>query len=430
MQSFDLKLTAEGMKNIPPTLLPNDFGFVVGSATYQCPRLVAIFLSPKIAKLYSLDPTIAEYWVETEDRHQQFSQFLSLGSGSGLVVNHENRCYLLSVARELENDELHNSIMSEMGEGLSIEKVCALGGSDRDFFENMNETEIEFLASNLWALDWPTLNNIPLSTLFNIFGHPSLRIYTETWLYCFIFSKLPSGREYFQLFQFVRFEHAQEITRHHFLKLWREYPEFLETALDAIETKFCLADDERPEMNHGRYTSSNDPNWMFDRLEEVSEGNLHDLGIVTLTTKSNSGADWSDPKHILHSDSDTAFQSADEPNQWICCDFHDRRVVPAFLQIGTNGPLPLSIEVEGSIDGDDWTRFHCSLGVDSCSSVCWQILGCSREGYRFVRMTQIGMNSEGNHRLDIQWLDFGGTILDDRGEEDRSPNGLERGEES
>jgi hypothetical protein len=31
-------------------------------------------------------------------------------------------------------------------------------------------------------------------------------------------------------------------------------------------------------------------------------------------------------------------------------------------------------------------------------------------------MTQIGVNSEGNHRLDIQWLDFGGTIINDRGE--------------
>jgi hypothetical protein len=130
MLSLDLKLTAEGMKNIPPELLHNDFEFVVGSKIYQCPRLIATFLSRKVSRLCTLDPTIDEYWVDTPYPLQQFPQFLSLGYSSNLVVTDANRGSILSIARELENTELRSSLFSELEEGMSLERVCGLDGSD------------------------------------------------------------------------------------------------------------------------------------------------------------------------------------------------------------------------------------------------------------------------------------------------------------
>jgi hypothetical protein len=323
MSNLEMKLSAEGMKNIPLELLQNDFAFVVGSKTYQCPRLIATFLSPKVARYCKQDPTISEYCLETEDRRNQFPDFLSLGYGSSIVVTEENRRYLLSVARELENTDLHFSILSQMEEGLSVEKVCALGGSDPVFFETLSDNGIGFLASHLWALDWPTLNNIPLSILFDIFEHPSLRIQTENWLYYLLFYQLSRGREYFRLFRFVVFPHTVAFVRRHFLELAHDYPEYFETTLDAIKG---LAEAVKPKEDPGRYKMIDDYCPIFERLATSFQGNRHEAGIVTVTTKSNSGADWSHPRNIADLDLKTGFESADEQNQWICCDFHDLRV--------------------------------------------------------------------------------------------------------
>jgi hypothetical protein len=88
-----------------------------------------------------------------------------------VVVTDENRRYLLSAARELENSQLCVSILSSMEGGLTVEIVCAIGGSDPGFFEQLKEKGIEFLASNFYALDRRTLYNVPFGL-----SSPSLSI--------------------------------------------------------------------------------------------------------------------------------------------------------------------------------------------------------------------------------------------------------------
>jgi hypothetical protein len=409
MAGFDVKLTIDGMKNVPLEMLQNDFDFVVGSDTYQCPRWVAAFLSPKISQLYTADPTVTAYLVETEDPLQQFSQFLSLAYGSSLVVTDSNRRVLLSLARELANTELQCSIMSEMKGNLSVEKVRALVASDPDFFQTLGAIELEFLASNFWTFDWETLNSIPLSTLFDILGHPSLRIQTENWLYYFVVSKLLIGREYFQLFRYVLFAHVWTFGRRHFLKLARDYPEYFETTLDAITD---WAEMVKPKDEARRYKRMDNVCQIFDRLTQSFDGNLHEAGIVTVTTKSNCEEDWSHARNILDPDLNTGFESEDEPNQWICCDFHDRRVVPDYLALYTD-MISLSMKVEGSIDGETWTDVHTFGGTDpdGIYGFC-RVVGISPEKFRFIRLTQTGLNSKGNYRLGVKQLRLQGAIVE------------------
>jgi hypothetical protein len=75
------------------------------------------------------------------------------------------------------------------------------------------------------------------------------------------------------------------------------------------------------------------------------------------------------------------------------------------------------MQIEGSVDGDNWTRLPSSPGVDGDGWVDYCMMGHSPEMYRFLRLTQLGVNSEESHRLDIQYLDFLGTIVDIRKEE-------------
>jgi hypothetical protein len=298
----------------------------------------------------------------------------------------------------------YNSRLS--AQRLTVANVCAIAGSDPGFFEMLQDDEIEFLASHFSCFNWETLNNIPRSTLVNILERPTLKIPVEDWLYQFVLMKLVfSGREYFPLFRLVHWERVSPGWLHHFRRLTPEYSEYPAPDLTA------MSDQVGSGVNEGLNRYVGDRPSIFDRLAKCA-GNLHDLGIVMVTAKSNSGAYWSHPRNILDLDSDTAFESANEPNQWICCDFYDRRVSLEELGIISQGPLPISIEVEGAIDEESWTHIHSSPGADYDGEVAYGLPGASADRYRFVRLTQIGLNSNGDYRLALQGLRLFGTIVD------------------
>jgi hypothetical protein len=98
------------MANIAASKAENDFTFSVGGESYNCPWFVADFLSPRIGKLHSLDPTMNEFVIETEDPGHDFETFLRLGRGLEVEVNERNRRFLLSVSSELGNCELYSSL--------------------------------------------------------------------------------------------------------------------------------------------------------------------------------------------------------------------------------------------------------------------------------------------------------------------------------
>jgi hypothetical protein len=86
MADFDMCLDSAAMKNILIGKIQGDFTFVVGGQRYECPAILAEFLSPRLCLSHSVDPSIVEYIVETPDLNDQFKLFMSLGSGSPIGV--------------------------------------------------------------------------------------------------------------------------------------------------------------------------------------------------------------------------------------------------------------------------------------------------------------------------------------------------------
>jgi hypothetical protein len=74
--TLEVALSAKGFANIPRKAYVNDFTFTVGDARYECPALFAAFLSPRIGSLQSIDPTIHEFDITTNDPHSYFPQIL------------------------------------------------------------------------------------------------------------------------------------------------------------------------------------------------------------------------------------------------------------------------------------------------------------------------------------------------------------------
>jgi hypothetical protein len=107
MKVSEVKLTGNGMANIPRSKIQNDFEFIVGDSHYPYPCFVADFLSPKIGRLQALDPSINDYYLEVNDPQNQFGEFLSLGFGSDIQIDQPTVRSLCSTSRELDHREVY-----------------------------------------------------------------------------------------------------------------------------------------------------------------------------------------------------------------------------------------------------------------------------------------------------------------------------------
>jgi hypothetical protein len=137
-------------------------------------------------------------------------------------------------------------------------------------------------------------------------------------------------------------------------------------------------------------------------------GNVHDRGIITITSKSVfSGA----PRTLADFTSDSGLYSKNEPGQWVCWDFRNMRMRPTHYTIRSDRLK--SWVVESSIDGSQWTeidrkRESKDFNGDKIASYAFSSSGeC-----RFVRLTQTDKNHKGNDFLAISVLEFFGILLE------------------
>jgi hypothetical protein len=142
-------------------------------------------------------------------------------------------------------------------------------------------------------------------------------------------------------------------------------------------------------------------------------GNVHEEGIVTITSKSVVDDDLMNAlRNAAALVDDTGFQSKDEPGQWICWDFHKMRVRPTHYTIRSY--LLKSWVVESSLDGVNWTEIdrktdndHFRVGWSPVSYAVSNSADC-----RFIRLTQTGKTHGGQDWLCVSAFEVFGTLLE------------------
>jgi hypothetical protein len=151
-------------------------------------------------------------------------------------------------------------------------------------------------------------------------------------------------------------------------------------------------------------------------LTQKHGGNVHDKGIVTITTKSVNGdySMWA-PRNVADLDSDEEFFSANEPGQWICWDFHEMRVRPTHYTIRSRNTDRLSHYVlETSLDGVNWTTIHEQFSfyffMDANGLLTLPVSNSTE--CRFFRLTQRESNGNGFYNLCFLAFEVFGTLIE------------------
>jgi hypothetical protein len=128
-------------------------------------------------------------------------------------------------------------------------------------------------------------------------------------------------------------------------------------------------------------------------------GNVHDKGIVTITSKSIEKPCYP-PRNAADLTTDIGFHSMNEPDQWICWDFHDMRLRPTCYTRRSCGLK--SWLVESSLDGETWTVIDRKKDnkdfkeLNTASFAFWKLAEC-----RFIRLTMTGKRHESFDTLSI-----------------------------
>jgi hypothetical protein len=148
------------------------------------------------------------------------------------------------------------------------------------------------------------------------------------------------------------------------------------------------------------------------------EGNVHDKGIVTITSKSvlSDNPKWA-ARNVTDLTSETWFWSKNEPDQWVCWDFHEMRVRPTHYTIGSSSLK--SWVVESSLDGEAWTEIDRKMDNEDFKKASWKdpaktvsFAVSKLAECRFIQLTHTGKGHDGKDDLFIRAVEFFGTLLE------------------
>jgi hypothetical protein len=151
-------------------------------------------------------------------------------------------------------------------------------------------------------------------------------------------------------------------------------------------------------------------NGIICELTRKNGGNVHDKGIVLMTSKSVSDGDV---KNLVDVTTLSEFKSENEAGQWVCWEFRDSLIRPTHYTIrSSEDNYPKSWVLEGSMNGTRWTELDRKKN-DSHLKEDFAVHTFEVKSpfeCRFVRLTQTGKNHSDSHRLAFCSLEIFGIL--------------------
>ena len=441
----DIALTWSGFNSVNWDRCDDEFEFVFGDDKKVCRvhSILAEFLSPKVARDRKCDGCCGFYKIKSSssDLFDLFEDLVSsLRSGRAFRVEASNFSSLLRLSQELENKELLCLLMGmidiesmTLEEGLLVlESGIDLGIVSTDEFQKLRES----IASHFYEVKKEILENIKIETAELLLSSPSLKIEDEDSLYDFVRSRSENDLSFSSLFEFIYFEYLSKDRVEDFASFAKE--NLLENISAGIWTRICCRlileiqidkknpRDVKPHVKEVKppgkefvYDESNPLNGVIAHLTRKCGGNVHDKGIVNVTS---SGFECSgrEPKlavNVLNPGTSTWFASKNEPDSWICYDFKDSRVSPTSYSVRSYKTVPGSHHLkswvfEASKDGAEWTVIDRRDNNDELNDKHvirnFRISPTPSESFRFIRLRQTGKNHKGKDFLTLTALEIFG----------------------
>jgi hypothetical protein len=341
----------------------DDFVFIGNGIEMHCTQFQAAYISPRVHLLLLEDATLSSFVVKTRHHHIKWKRIFELleqlMNGVAITPGKSDLSALADVAASLGNFELLNQFPDDGG--IDLGNVCRRLRKNHAS-SRTNEAEVHFAASHFCELDFEDMKDLDLSILERIVSSPDLHVKDEDSL-LEIISKIDGGVPV--LLRHVCTEFLTRDSMSVFLD-WVS-PSALDPVIwSALCRRFLLrewansADFARSRFTHPRvflrFASNVAPDNPLDGiiafLTREYGGNVHDKGIVTITSRSVKDGQYA-PRKVVDLTSLHPFVSQENRGEWLCWDFRKMSIRPTRYTL--RAPYLARWVLEGSWDGEAWT---------------------------------------------------------------------------
>jgi hypothetical protein len=400
-------------------LYPSDFAIIAGKHKYRCSKLIAAFLSPKIAQLISGDILADSYVLPFDDSKFEFKQVFRLLQGDVLEITRENRHYLAQIGELLGNQEIIAQVRDFVPD--NVDPLAVLQSAiDKIEMGLRPDQELDYIASHLSEFSDADFRHFRLEDLYTIFFSDNLRVDDESSVFQLVMKIIRNQDHrarvllysiaYENLTVAEMVEFADEVTNSEltgsiFHSLCKRLVRCVNRRKYPVRR---LSDDQ--EFTYREGTSFDG---FFDAVHRLWNRNAHDEGIVTITTSDGTSA-----AKVIDRNWKECWVSKNIPNSWVQFDFMDRvfQLTHYTLKTFIGGPDSGHLKhwvVEGSNNLKDWTeidrRDNCTGLNDRNRYRTYKCEG-SKGLYRYIRLKQTGKNHRGNDFMFLGNVEFFGAL--------------------
>jgi hypothetical protein len=398
-------------------IYPNDFVILIGKHKYRCSRLLAAFLSPKIAQLIASDILADSYTLPIDDSKFQFKQVFRLLQGDSLEVTEENRDYLARVGELLGNQEIIDQVMDSVPE--QTDSLAVIQSARNKLRQGLRpDCEFEYISSRLSDFAPVDFVHFDLEDLYVIFFSEHVRVEDESSLFKFVMSVIkqqddPRARillysiacENLTMSEMVEF--AEEISN---CEVTGSIFHSLCKRLVTVGNRRKYPGRRLSDQHDFPYADGKPFEGFFSSMRRQWQD---EPGIIEITT-----SDSTSPTKITDPSWHDCWYSKNRPNSWIQFDFVDhafqlqRYTLKTFIGGPASGHLKNWV-IEGSDNLKDWEEIDRREGNadlndrDRCCTFCCD----SSSGlYRYIRLRQFGKNHCGSDFLFLGNVEFFGAL--------------------
>jgi hypothetical protein len=413
-----VQLSSAGLRQVPFDQCPDDFFFLVGQQRHVCHRLLADFLSPLVSRLHMSDPTLRELRLKTVDSSNLFPEFLRLGHS--VCLTDSMITFFSELAVELDAAEICHQIGQYLDDGLTCDNVLHRVQCGQALSRSITR-EVTFIASHFSEVSAAVLNSFGNDLLFDVLSDSNLRILDEDALFECVAGRTEIDADYFQLLQFVQFEHLSDEATRRLIELGDTFLEHITRPVWRSIARRLL--ERSPSSRRGVKSlsyplrSESPLDGIISGLTRRFGGHVHSQGIVMVTSNSaeySSGA----PPCAADVNPENAYCSAGKPGAWICYDFKGRTIRPTayalrFRSGGWSGSMD-TWAIEGSMNGADWVELDRQVGVtgiDGKNAIRFWFLRKVQE-VRWIRLKLINFRSPGNTHVILSFFELFGELLE------------------
>jgi hypothetical protein len=412
-----IQLSSKGLLSVEK-FSRHDFEFVSGSNRLRCDRFQALYLSPRVSRALTSDPTIDLFLLNGADS-KSFDMIQHLIRGEAFLLTESNFKSARLLAAGLGNEEFNEQVMEFERKVSELDLLnCVVRLNNRLQLGLEFSKEAAFIGAHFSELRPTNLQQLNIAALKEILEGDSLQIESEDELLDFV---LGLDQDFGCLLGAVRlcFLGSESIDRLFAVispltcdrKLWNEI-------WDRMRHPVVLEESERESARAPvRVVKLADDPWsgLIRRLSIDCGVNVHAKQIVNISC---SGTDHGNCSQVVDYVGTDYWHSRNSPDSWIQFEFKTVMISVtgyALKSSGNSCQFLRQWELRGSNDEQNWDildrRNTQELDGTYITKTFTTSVGLSgAKSYRYIRLTQTAKNACGQDYLMLSQVEFFGSL--------------------